>query len=166
MVSESVLRLALAVHENRGADALLIGSGVSRAAGIPSGWDIVLDLIRKVAAVEKKKPQPDPEKWYQKRFGEAPGYAKLLKRLTATSPERMTLPGQRLPIPAGTALILRNDGARTGSGPPRQVETGPDVDAPHDVPDGAEVPPPPHGGGDLVLHAGGGGALPAIAGAQ
>lgn len=32
-----------------GTYALLLGSGVSRAAGIPTGWEVTLDLVRKAA---------------------------------------------------------------------------------------------------------------------
>ena len=91
MKDEPVLRLALSIHAHPGVYALLIGSGVSRAADIPTGWDIVLDLIRKVAAMEGEDPEPDPEAWYKRRFGEPPDYAKLLDKLTTTSAERMAL---------------------------------------------------------------------------
>ena len=38
---------------------LLLGSGVSRAAGIPTGWEVVIDLIRKVAALENENCDPE-----------------------------------------------------------------------------------------------------------
>jgi hypothetical protein len=91
MRDEPVLRLAISLHTNPGVYALLLGSGVSTAAGIPTGSEIVLDLIRQAAAVEGEGPQPNPETWYQRRFGEPPDYAKLLDRLTATPAERMAL---------------------------------------------------------------------------
>ena len=43
--------LAFALHTNPGAYAALVGSGVSVGAGIPTGWQVVLDLISKVARV-------------------------------------------------------------------------------------------------------------------
>ena len=79
------------MHENLGVYATLIGSGVSRAAGIPTGWEIVQDLIGKVAAMEKAQPQSNLEAWYQQNFDEAPDYDKLLDRLTNTPAERMGL---------------------------------------------------------------------------
>ena len=91
MKNEPALKLAMSMHANPGVYALLIGSGVSKAAGIPTGWEIVLDLIRKVAYMEGEKPTSELESWYQQRFGEAPDYSKLLDRLTTTSAERMTL---------------------------------------------------------------------------
>lgn len=88
---EPVLKVALSLHNNPGIYALLLGSGISRPAGIPTGWEIILDLIRKVAKMEGEDPKPDPEAWYQKRFGEKPNYGRLLDRLTSTSAERMAL---------------------------------------------------------------------------
>ncbi len=72
MNDNSLLKLSLAIHSNPGVYAVLIGSGVSTAAGIPTGWDVTLDLIRKVAAIEREDPEPDPEAWYRKKFGESP----------------------------------------------------------------------------------------------
>ena len=49
---EPILSLALAVQSNKGVYALLLGSGVSRAAGVPTGWEIAEDLIRKLALLK------------------------------------------------------------------------------------------------------------------
>jgi hypothetical protein len=45
--------------------ALLLGSGVSRSAGIPTSWEIVLDLIRKAAVLEGTSAEANPEEWYR-----------------------------------------------------------------------------------------------------
>jgi NAD-dependent SIR2 family protein deacetylase len=89
--NEPMFKLAMSMHTNPGVYALLIGSGVSKAAGISTVREIVLDLIRKVAHMEREKPTSDLETWYQNSFGEAPDYSKLLDRLTTTSAERMAL---------------------------------------------------------------------------
>lgn len=91
MKNEPALKLAMSLHATPGAYALLIGPGVSKSAGIPTGWEIVLDLIRKVASMERVEPTSELETWYQQRFGEAPDYSKLIDRLTTTSAERMKL---------------------------------------------------------------------------
>ncbi|MFQ5521362.1 MAG: hypothetical protein ACE5FK_08190 [Candidatus Methylomirabilia bacterium] len=57
--------LVFSLYSNRGAYALLLGSGVSRAAGIPTGWEVTLDLIRKLAASRGEDPEPNPEEWYR-----------------------------------------------------------------------------------------------------
>jgi hypothetical protein len=46
---DPLTQLAFSVYENKGVFALLLGSGLSRAASIPTGWEITLDLIRRVA---------------------------------------------------------------------------------------------------------------------
>jgi len=83
--------LAFSVFENRGVYALLLGSGLSRAAQIPTGWDITMDLTRRVAALEGVTGETDWEAWHQSRFGEPPSYSKLLDRLSSTAAERRSI---------------------------------------------------------------------------
>ncbi|MGO9305221.1 MAG: hypothetical protein ACLP3R_16260 [Candidatus Korobacteraceae bacterium] len=80
--------VAFSVYSNKGVYAVLLGSGVSRAAGIPTGWDVVGDLIRKLAAASGEAAIADPPSWYREKFGEAPTYSKLLDQLGATQAER------------------------------------------------------------------------------
>lgn len=49
---EPELKLAIALHSSPGVYALLLGSGLSSAAGVPTGWQVTLDLIRKLAATQ------------------------------------------------------------------------------------------------------------------
>src|SRR5436309_1275024 len=88
---DPILSLAFGMHSNKGAYALLIGSGVSRSAGIPTGWEIVLDLIRKLAAMKSADCEPDPAAWYQKAFDEEPDYDKLLNSVAKWPAERSQL---------------------------------------------------------------------------
>ena len=90
MMDPQVL-LAFALHSNRGAYAALIGSGVSVIAGIPTGWQVVLDLISKVARVLGEDPWEGMAGWYQERFGEEPDYSKLLDTLAKSPAERSAL---------------------------------------------------------------------------
>ena len=83
--------LAFSIQANRGVYALLIGSGVSQAAQIPTGWDITLDLIRKLAAASGESAEPDPELWYREKYDEAPDYSKLIDGLAKTQTERQQL---------------------------------------------------------------------------
>jgi hypothetical protein len=48
----SLTALAFSIYENKGVYCLLLGSGVSRPAEIPTGWEITLDLVRRVAALQ------------------------------------------------------------------------------------------------------------------
>lgn len=89
---DKIIKLAFSIHSSPGIYALLLGSGISRDAGIPTGWEVVLDLIKKVAAMEGEVPDPDlEEEWYKKRYGESPSYSKLLAKLTNTPTERAKL---------------------------------------------------------------------------
>ena len=83
--------MAFALHSNRGAYAALVGSGVSVGAGIPTGWQVVLDLISKVARVLGEDPGDDVSSWYQERFGEEPDHSKLLDTLAKSPAERSAL---------------------------------------------------------------------------
>lgn len=71
--------LAFSVFENRGVFALLIGSGVSRAAQIPTGWEVVLDLTRRVAALEGVQDQIDWAAYRRARAQELAGFDQALK---------------------------------------------------------------------------------------
>lgn len=88
---DPILSLAFSMHSNKGVYALLLGSGISRAAGIPTGWEVTLDLIRKLAHTKGENCEPDPAKWYQKAFSEEADYSKLLKDITKTASERNKL---------------------------------------------------------------------------
>jgi hypothetical protein len=88
---DPIVSVAFAIHSNKGAYALLLGSGLSRSAEIPTGWEIVLDLIRKVAALQGEDCEPDPAKWYAERVGEETDYSKLLSVLAPAQPERQAI---------------------------------------------------------------------------
>ena len=49
---DPIQSLAFSIQTNPGVYALLLGSGVSRSAGIPTGWEIVMDLLGKLAATK------------------------------------------------------------------------------------------------------------------
>jgi hypothetical protein len=88
---DPMVSLAFAVYSNKGAYALLLGSGISRASGIPTGWEVVLDLIRKVAKLEGEDCEPDPADWFRKKHGAEPDYSKLLDEIAKTPAERQQL---------------------------------------------------------------------------
>jgi hypothetical protein len=83
--------LAFSIYENKGVYCILLGSGVSRAANIPTGWEITLDLVRRVAALDGVADQTDWAVWYKKRYKKEPGYSDLLDQLAATPSERRAI---------------------------------------------------------------------------
>lgn len=85
---DPILSLAFTVHGNKGVYVPLLGSGLSRAAGIPTGWEIVEDLIRKLAHLKGATLEPTPADWYRNTFGEEPGYSTLLGAIVKSPAER------------------------------------------------------------------------------
>ena len=85
------LSLALGMHANPGAYAVVAGSGVSLSSGMPSAWDVVRTLCNRVAAMHSAGSQADPIAWYRQEIGEEPTYTALLDRLAPTAAERSTL---------------------------------------------------------------------------
>src|SRR5262249_17139759 len=78
-------------YENKGVFALLLGSGISRAADIPTGWEITLDLIRSVGLAQSVEEPPDWAKWYRETTGSEPDYSKLLHQLASSPEERRSI---------------------------------------------------------------------------
>lgn len=90
--------LATHMHAQPGVYALLLGSGVSTGAGMPTGWGVVTQLIRRVAAAADPKNEEagdeaakDPEKWWADNHDTDLGYSGLLETLGATPAVRQNL---------------------------------------------------------------------------
>ena len=83
--------LAFSMHANPGVYAVLVGSGVSRAARTPTGWEITLDLVRRIARIRNETCDPDPERWYRNTLGKEADYSDLLDSLCRTAAERQQL---------------------------------------------------------------------------
>lgn len=49
MPDDNLIALASSVHAGPGTYALLLGSGVSVASGVPSGWAVSLDLVQQLS---------------------------------------------------------------------------------------------------------------------
>ena len=116
---DTLLALAHSIHSNKGVFALLLGSGVSRASGVPTGWEVTLDLVRRLARLQGESDPADPEAWYTAKHGKAPDYSELLDGLARTPAERRSLlqtyfeptpeereDGRKLPSAAHRAIAL------------------------------------------------------------
>lgn len=79
------------MQSNPGVYAVLLGSGISRAAKIPTGWEITLDLVRKLATLSGEDCGSDPESWYLAKFGNEPNYSDILNEVAKTATERQQL---------------------------------------------------------------------------
>lgn len=91
------ISLALTVQAQPGVYALLIGSGTSTGAGIPTGWGVIKDLVRQAAAAEGTILSTDPtdedveEWWANHGDGQDLGYSSLLESLGRTPAARSAL---------------------------------------------------------------------------
>jgi hypothetical protein len=83
--------LAFSIYENKGVYCLMLGSGVSRPAEIPTGWEITLDLVRRIAALRGVTDEPNWAAWYKATFGTDPLYSGLLDQLASTPDERRSV---------------------------------------------------------------------------
>jgi hypothetical protein len=115
---DPMVALATSVHASPGIYALLLGSGVSTGAAIPTGWQVVCDLVRRAAAAEGADPDAvaaDPEGWWAAQGRGELGYSSLLAALGPTAAARRQLlagyfepdpedPDNRRPSPAHHAV--------------------------------------------------------------
>ncbi len=114
---DPILQLAHSICSGKGIQAVLLGSGVSRSAGIPTGWEVTLDLVRGLATLEGEDAGARPDEWFRKAHGAEPGYSSLLGALAGTPAERRALlqpyfeptddereQGVKVPTPAHRAI--------------------------------------------------------------
>lgn len=91
--------LATGANALPGVYALLLGSGVSTGAGVPTGWQVVKDLIRTAAGASQPgdlaaadRAAGDPEAWWAEYGdGQPLGYSNLLTELGTTPAARQAL---------------------------------------------------------------------------
>lgn len=96
---EPIVMLSVGIHSQPGVYALLLGSGVSTGAGLPTAWGVVKGLIRQVAAAKYPDSEEEPEAaaehpeewWVVHGDGEKLTYSGLLGALAPTSAARQGL---------------------------------------------------------------------------
>ncbi|WP_287042272.1 SIR2 family protein [Mycobacterium sp.] len=94
VLDDPYLPLAFSLYSNPGAYAVMAGAGVSRGAGLPTAWDIVVDLVAQIAEQSGDGTEITSESaapWYEKRFGVTPSYSEIVERLALTPTERQSL---------------------------------------------------------------------------
>lgn len=84
-------KIAISMQSNKGVYALLLGSGISVSAGIPTTWAITKDLVHKLAAALGEEIAGDWDTWYRNKYSEEPSYSLILSKLVETSSERVNL---------------------------------------------------------------------------
>ena len=91
MKIERLTTLAFSMYSNKGAYALLLGSGISRSAHIPTGWKIESCLKEQLAAVKRKIIKEDAHQWFKEKYKIETSYSSLLEELVQTPTERVQL---------------------------------------------------------------------------
>jgi hypothetical protein len=91
MFTDPITQISFSIYESKGVFALLLGSGLSRAAEIPTGWEITLDLIRRVALAQGVGEQSDWAAWYRNTVSQEPNYSTLLEQLASSPEERRSI---------------------------------------------------------------------------
>ncbi|WP_399922112.1 SIR2 family protein [Streptomyces kanamyceticus] len=92
---DPMISLAMCVQAGPGVYALLLGAGMSRDAGVPTGWEIVTDLVHRAAVArgaDEELAVADPEAWWSRHGDGGPlGYSALLEALGGTPAARHKL---------------------------------------------------------------------------
>ena len=86
-----MVSLASSVHAGPSTFALLLGSGISAGSGVLSGWEMTVDLVRRLAMLQEQDPGEDPVAWYRERFGGEPEYSDVLSELAPSQGDRRNL---------------------------------------------------------------------------
>ena len=91
MASDPLNSLASSIHAGPGTFALLLGSGISANSGVPTGWDVSLELVRRLAALRGEDVEDDPIAWYRGHADGDPDYPALLAELAPSPVDRRNL---------------------------------------------------------------------------
>lgn len=83
--------LAFGMSNNPAAYAILLGSGVSRGAGILTGHEILLDLIKRIAELNGCEVEGEPLKWFKANCEGEPSYSNVIEQLGRKGEERRRL---------------------------------------------------------------------------
>lgn len=87
MSVDPLVSLASSIQSGPGVFAFLLGSGVSKSAGVPTGWDVTKIMAQRIADAEGG----DSVGWYRERFGDDPAYSDLVAQLGRSRGDRVTL---------------------------------------------------------------------------
>jgi hypothetical protein len=85
---DPITSMAYSMASNKGVYALLLGSGISRTAEVPTGWDITLELVKRLAKIQKDDCASDPANWFKQKYGKEANYSEILDQLAKTPSER------------------------------------------------------------------------------
>jgi hypothetical protein len=88
------IALATCLQAAPGVFAVLLGSGMSSSAGIPTGWQVTQDLIRRIAradGIDNPDLAEHPERWWRSIGHGEPRYDELVAALGLTDATRQAI---------------------------------------------------------------------------
>lgn len=91
MASDPLVSLASSIHAGPNTYALLLGSGISVSSGVPTGWDVTLELVKRLAKLRGEDAGDDPLAWYRNQTEGDPDYSALLTELAPSPGDRRNL---------------------------------------------------------------------------
>ena len=91
MASDPLVSLASSIHAGPNTYALLLGSGISVSSGVPTGWDVTLELVKRLAKLRGEDAGDDPLSWYRNQTEGDPDYSALLTELAPSPGDRRNL---------------------------------------------------------------------------
>ena len=107
---DPVTQLAYAIQAKPGGYVVLLGSGASRAAGIPTAWEVVEELIRRLPEAQEAGVIDNPVNWYQESYGDDIRFSALLEQLAPNLNDRANIlrliVGDPIPTEAHKALAV------------------------------------------------------------
>lgn len=86
-----MVSLASSVHAGPNTFALLLGSGISAGSGVPTGWEVTLDLVKRLARLRGEDAEEDALFWYRSQTEGDPDYSALLTELAPSPSDRRNL---------------------------------------------------------------------------
>src|SRR5947209_601047 len=90
-IDDPFLPLAFSLFSNPGAYTVFAGAGVSKGAGLPTAWDIVVDLVSQIAGDGVDIDADTAAGWYEAKFKQTPTYSDVVEQLALTPTERKGL---------------------------------------------------------------------------
>ena len=91
MASDPLVSLASSIHAGPNTYALLLGSGISVSSGVPTGWEVTLALVERLAKLRGEDAGDDPLSWYRNETEGDPDYSDLLTELAPSPGDRRNL---------------------------------------------------------------------------
>ena len=82
-----MISLSFSMESNKNVYALLLGSGISFSAGIPTGWKVLSELCNRLMQLQGGL-EDDAISWYEKEYGMKATYDEVLELLAKSSSER------------------------------------------------------------------------------